>query len=181
MAIQDTFIGNLRAADNIARGMAPVAAPKNKVAATEKPKNVPKTVDQPTTDWGKWRDSHDAAVNGTVWESTAWNNPVENDAPKYPLNFEAVQAIKPYKPLFDQAITEYQNESNVDRRIKMLDDYGSNTALGALPGISWYLQVLRNTDDAAKRSGNVKYDYAGTADGFKRAIEAEINKFNPRT
>lgn len=177
MAIQDTFIGNLRAANNIARGMAPVAAPKNKVASTEKPKNVPKTVDQPTTDWGKWRDAHAGA---SIVEDTTWNNPVENDAPKYPLDFEAVQAIKPYKSLFDQAITEYQNESNADRRIKILDNYGSNTALGALPGISWYLQVLRNTDDAVKRAGNVKYDYAGTADGFRRAIEAEINKFNPR-
>ena len=178
MAIQDTFIGNLRAADSIARGMAPVAAPKNKAASTEKPKNVPKTVDQPTVDWGKWRD---AQAGASISEDVTWNNPVENDTSKYPLNFDEVRAISPYKPLFDQAITEYQNEPDVDRRMKILDDYGRNTALGALPGISWYLQVLRNTDDAVKRAGNVKYDYAGTADGFRRAIEAEMNKFNPRT
>lgn len=178
MAVQDTFIGNLRAARNIASGMAPVAAPKNKAISTEKPKNIPKTIDQPTVDWGKWRD---AQAGASIIEDTTWNNPVENDTPKYPLNFNEVRTISPYKSLFDQAITEYQNEPDIDRRIKILDDYGRNTALGALPGISWYLQVLRNTDDAVKRAGDVKYDYAGTADGFRRAIEAEINKFNPRT
>ena len=181
MAIQDNFIGNLRAARDIARGTAPITKSTKK---TEPPKNVPENIDQPTTDRMKWRDSHGIAANGALWD-TAWNNPEENYTPGAgllrPLTFNDVQAVMPYKPLFEQAITEYVNEPDSNRRIEILDKYGTETELGILPGMASYLQILRNTEDAARRAGDVKYKYAETADNMRRQLEAEINKFYLRT
>lgn len=184
MAIQDSFIGNLRSAKSIANGTAPITNPPRKTTTTDAPRNVPQNIDQPTVDWGKWRDSHDTAVNGTLWESTAWNNPEENITPGAgairPLTFNDVQTVMPYKPLFEQAITEYINEPDSDKRIEILDNYGTKTELGTLPGMASYLQILRNTEDAAKRAGDVKYKYAETAENVRKQLEAEINKFYPK-
>lgn len=179
MAIQDTFIGNLRAARNIASGMvSPTPASTKATVDKSSPSYKPDAVDKPQVNYGeiksKWRD----AIDGHRRDTT-WNSPAKNDASEQPLGFSEVQAIKPYKTLFDQAIAEYSSEPNIDRRMKILDDYGNNTALGTLPGVGWYLRTLRNADEAAKRSGNARYDYAGSADYVKRVVEAEINKFNP--
>lgn len=181
MAIQDNFIGNLRAARDIARGTAPITKSAKK---TEPPKNVPGNIDQPTTDLGKWRDNHAAANRGSLFEK-AWNNPEENIAPGAgairPLTFNDVQAVMPYKPLFEQAISEYTSEPNGDERIKILDKYGTDTVLGTLPGVASYLRILRDTEDAVRRSNTTNYNYAETADSMRKRLDAEINKFYLRT
>lgn len=183
MAVQDTFIGNLRAARNIANGTASITNSPRGTATADTPRNVPKNIDQPTVDWEKWRDSHDAASRGSLFGATR-NNPEENITPGAgairPLTFNDVQAVMPYKPLFEQAITEYMNEPDSNKRIEILDNYGTKTELGTLPGTASYLQILRNTEDAARRAGDVKYKYAETADNMRRQLEAEINKFYPK-
>lgn len=181
MAIQDNFIGNLRAARDIASGTAPIV--KNTKKA-EPPKNAPKNIDQPITDRGKWRDDRAAANRGSLFEK-AWNNPEENITPGTgafrPLTFDDVQAVMPYRPLFEQAISEYANEPNGDERIKILDKYGTNTVLGSLPGVASYLSILRDTEDAVRRSNTTNYNYAETADSMRKRLDAEINKFYLRT
>lgn len=181
MAIQDNFIGNLRAARDIASGTAPIVKNTKKV---ESPKNVPKNIDQPVaTNRLKTIDDNISAHRGTLFD-TAWKNPAENISPGAgiisPLTFNDVQTILPYKTLFDQAISEYANEPDQKKRITILDKYGWDTILGSLPGTASYLQVLRNTEDAVERAGDNSYQYAKTAEDLRKQLEAEINKFFPK-
>lgn len=183
MAIQDTFIGNLRAARNIASGMAPVV--QRKEAKAPSPTDVSRGVDQPVVDWGKWRDNHSAAVNGSVYESTEWKSPEENitpggKSPIQPLSYGDIQRILPYRNLFTQAMNEYINEPDRQKRYQILDNYGLKTQLGTLPGVASYLQILRNTEEAAERDDINNYKYADTAEKFMRILDAEIMKFNPQ-
>lgn len=164
--------------------MAPVA--QRKEAKAPSPTNTPNGVDQPVVDWGKWRDNHSAAVNGSVYESTEWKSPEENivpggKSPIQPLSYGDVQRILPYRDLFTQAMNEYINEPDRQKRYQILDNYGMRTQLGRLPGVASYLQILRDTEEAAERGDINSYKYADTAENFMRTLDAEIMKFNPRT
>lgn len=180
--MQDAFIGNLRAARDIARGTQKLT--KNNGSVDKSDPNYNKNVvDRGSSPSGKdFYENFAAASNGARFD-TAWNNPAENIAPGggliKPLSYMDVQRIKPYVDLFNQAINEYSMEPDSSRRIEILDNYGRRTNLGSLPGMASYLQVLRNTEEAANRENIGNYRYTDVADSMRKRLEAEIKKFYP--
>lgn len=180
--MQDTFIGNLRAARDVARGTQKLTK-KNGSVDKNDPNYNKDVVDRGSSPSSKnFHENFTAANNGARFD-TAWNNPVENVAPGggviKPLSYMDVQRIRPYVDLFNQAINEYSMEPDSSKRIEILDNYGLRTNLGSLPGMASYLQVLRNTEEAANRAGIGNYKYTDAADSMRKRLDAEIRKFYP--
>lgn len=167
MAIQDTFIGNLRGSRDIATGLAsPVQKPgKQKV-------EIPKNVDQPASPLRR-------SIIGAIRE-VAPHFSDDIFVSREPLSYGAVQRVSPYRDMFAQALSEYSNEADREKRLQILDNYGLNTPLGSLPGTGQYLQIMRNTEEVAGRENIDNYKYKETAESFLRKLDAEIAKFNPR-
>ena len=187
--MQDSFIGNLRAVNkNQAsglNGLRQTAQPASSsvggiINQTFGPRAL-KNTDQPQVNWDKKRDQELNTWQNSRYETTASEpEPTGRYVFAEPLKWNDIQRILPYKNMFDNAMAEYSKEPDSQKRLKIVDNFGNNTPLGTLPGIASYLRILRNTEEAVQREGISNYQYADTAEQFRKELEAEINKFYPR-
>ena len=187
--MQDSFIGNLRAANkNQASGLnglrqtaQPASSSVGGIINQTFGPRAPKNTDQPRVDWDKKRSRElDTWQNGRYEMAVGEPEPTGRYVFAEPLKWNDIQRILPYKNMFDNAMAEYSKEPDSQKRLKIVDNLGNNTPLGTLPGIASYLRILRNTEEAVQREGISNYQYADTAEQFRKELEAEINKFYPR-
>lgn len=141
------------------------------------------TTDHPYLNERDWIQRHRAAYNSEMSVRQPEGSPTPSgrivNEYDYPLTWREAQQIRPYKQFFDMNMDLYSKEPDQDKRIKILDTAG-NSFLGRLPGMGNYLRILRNTEDAVKRTGDSNYDYSGTAKQIQELLNGEIDKFNPR-
>ena len=180
MAIQDTFIGNLRAARGIASGMAKRGyTPQDsfignlRKATSATASNVPKNIDTPSNVTPRTYEQDASAKQGTLYLETpkiADNSTFRaTEITALPKTEEAWQNFMKGIDGFKTVLNDYSREKNQDKRIKILEQ--NVPKFKNSEKLSRYLYIMRE-DELANKNGNYNdFDYTQVKPGIERAIE----------
>lgn len=180
MAIQDTFIGNLRAARGIASGMAKQGyAPQDgfignlRKATTTAASNAPKNIDTPSNVTPRTYEKDASARQGTLYLETpkiADNSTFRaTKIAALPKTEEAWQNFIKGIDGFKTVLNDYSKEKNQDKRIEILERNAPKFMNSEK--LSRYLYIMRE-DELANKNGKYKdFDYTQVKPGIEQAIE----------
>lgn len=169
MAIQDTFIGNLRAAGDIARGMARVSAPLKNTAPVDKSSPIYNSnIDKPTNPAPAVRPrennaqldqkSYNAAESGTMFALRDRLDGVPSDQYQDFIN---------NRPKFSEMMSLWVEEDDPHKRINIVRDYATKNRFIDNKIFADLLDTLGQYDD-----GNIN-DKNAPADAFTREMRKQ--------
>lgn len=172
MAIQDTFIGNLRAADSIARGTARVSAPLKNTASVDKSSPIyGPNIDKSTNPAGQTQTrefnaqpsetQRDVANSGTKF---LWRSRVGEVSP------DQYQDFLNNRQQFSEMMSLWTNEDNPNKRINIVHDYATRNNFMGNKIFADLLDELGQYDN-----GNINHKNA-PADAFTRKMREEWQK-----
>lgn len=117
-----------------------------------------------------------AAERGSLWDDTGFdNNGATLDMWEYPISYEDYIQLRPYEPLFNQYLQEYENEADPIMRMIISDKY-TQGPLGSLPLTGMLINDLYTVDKTGADTGqsiNHKYNSGMTRQIFNQ----QMNKF----
>lgn len=172
MAVQDAFIGNLRAAKNIARGMAALRESRRDTSSADKSSPIYNSnIDKPTNPAGRMptrennaqldQKSYDAAESGTRFVLRDRLNGVPSDQYQDFLN---------NRQQFSEMMNLWSDEDDPNKRIDIVRDYATRNRFMENKIFADLLNELGRYDD-----GNIN-DKNAPADAFTRKMRKEWQK-----
>lgn len=174
MAIQDTFIGNLRNA-SAKRGYTPrdgfIGNLRKATSATAS--NVPRNIDTPSNVTPRTYEQDASAKQGTLYLKTP---EIANNSAFYatkitalPKTEEAWQNFIKGIDGFKTVLNDYSKEKNQDKRIKILEQNAPKFRNS--DRLSRYLHIMREDELANKNGKYDSFDYTKVKPGVEQAIE----------
>lgn len=172
MAVQDSFIGNLRAAENIARGMAALKNPRGDASSVDRssPLYGP-NIDKPTNPAGyaQTREfntqpgeaQRDMANSGTKF---LWRSRIGEVSP------DQYQDFLNNRQQFSEMMSLWTNEDNPNKRINIVHDYATRNNFMDNKIFAGLLDELGQYDN-----GNINHKNA-PVDAFTRKMREEWQK-----